>query len=78
MGASLDSIPRLWTLLAACQRWGAIVLIDDADELLEARNKLDTKRNPMMAMVFQHLECFQGILFMASSPIRVSWTMHFA
>jgi len=67
-------------------RWKAIVLLDEADCFLEARNATDIGRNAVVGTFLHALEHFSGILFMTTNRVqsfdraaltRVHVTLHF-
>ncbi|KAL7795153.1 P-loop containing nucleoside triphosphate hydrolase protein [Trichoderma ceciliae] len=66
--AKIDIMLR--KLLATCSSWGAIVLIDEADMLLEKYDKTDRERNSMLAVILRRLESFHGIVFLTSNSVR--------
>ncbi|MDD4931458.1 MAG: Hint domain-containing homing endonuclease [Candidatus Colwellbacteria bacterium] len=73
-------------IVTLAQRWNAIVLLDEADVFLEARDKTDIKRNAIVGSFLTVLEYFNGILFMTTNRIaefdpavmsRIHMTLHF-
>ncbi|KAE9375264.1 P-loop containing nucleoside triphosphate hydrolase protein [Stipitochalara longipes BDJ] len=63
-----------WMKLA--RRWGAILLIDEADVYLEERTAQDFQRNSLVSSKFSHstlryLEYYQGILFLTTNRVGV-------
>ncbi|KAI5116671.1 hypothetical protein M0805_007843 [Coniferiporia weirii] len=61
---------ELSTIFRNAARWGAIVLIDEADVFLEERSLHDLQRNAMVAVFLRHLEYFRGILFLTTNRVR--------
>ncbi|KAF8541999.1 P-loop containing nucleoside triphosphate hydrolase protein [Trichophaea hybrida] len=60
-------------LLKYATAWNAIVLIDEADVFLEARQGGAASRlehNSIVAVFLRHLEYFQGIIFLTSNRIE--------
>ncbi|UKZ80427.1 hypothetical protein TrVFT333_008188 [Trichoderma virens FT-333] len=55
-------------MLDICQRWGAIVLIDDASELLEL---LDGKRSVAFYIVLRHLKYPKTVIFLTSHNVGI-------
>ena len=57
LGTTANSVERelQWTFTHAA-RWGAIVLIDEADVFLEARSLHDLERNALVAVFLRQLE----------------------
>lgn len=73
-------------IVTLAQRWNAIVLLDEADVFLEARDKTDIQRNAIVGSFLTVLEYFNGILFMTTNRIaefdpavmsRIHMTLHF-
>ncbi|PQE20537.1 atpase aaa-type core protein [Rutstroemia sp. NJR-2017a BBW] len=58
---------RLWMVKA--RRWGAILLIDEADVYLEERTAHDFDRNSLFAIFLNCLEYYQGILFLTTNRV---------
>ena len=50
-------------------RWGAIILIDEADVYLEERSLKDVQRNGLVSVFLRHLEYFQGIMFLTTNRV---------
>ena len=59
-----DNLKRI---LEVASTWNAILLIDEADIFLEARNDLDIERNAMVAVFLHLLEYFPGIMFLTTN-----------
>jgi hypothetical protein len=43
-------------------RWGCVMLLDEADVFLQARDKHDMKRNAVVSAFLRILEYYSGIL----------------
>ncbi|KAI1460023.1 P-loop containing nucleoside triphosphate hydrolase protein [Annulohypoxylon moriforme] len=56
-----------WFKLA--ERWGAVLLLDEADVWLERRMISDLKRNTLVAVFLRCLEYYRGILFLTSNRV---------
>lgn len=54
---SVESILR--DILTMVPRWGAVLLIDEADVFLEARDKTDLKRNELVSIFLRLLEYYE-------------------
>ncbi|KLO17805.1 P-loop containing nucleoside triphosphate hydrolase protein [Schizopora paradoxa] len=66
--ATLDmNLTRIFTISS---RWGAVVLIDEADVFLEERSFANLERNAMVAVFLRQLEYFRGILFLTTNRVR--------
>jgi hypothetical protein len=51
---------KLQTVLEIATNWEAVILIDEADIFLEARNDNDIVRNAMVGVFLRLLEYHQG------------------
>ncbi|KAI0400780.1 P-loop containing nucleoside triphosphate hydrolase protein [Xylaria palmicola] len=51
------------------ERFGAIVLLDEADVYLEARNK-DIERNGLVSVFLRALEYYRGVLFLTTNRVQ--------
>lgn len=51
------------------KRWGAVLLLDEADVYLEQRTSHDLKRNCLVAAFLRCLEYFQGLLFLTTNRV---------
>ncbi|KAF2870776.1 hypothetical protein BDV95DRAFT_607909 [Massariosphaeria phaeospora] len=50
--------------------WGAILLLDEADVFLEARQPHDLHRNALVSVFLRLLEYYQGILFLTTNRVE--------
>lgn len=57
----------LGSVLDLCQTWDALVLIDEADIFLEARNSSEIQRNALVCVMLRLLEYYSGCLFLSSN-----------
>lgn len=57
----------LGSVLDLCQQWDALVLIDEADIFLEARNSSEVLRNALVCVMLRLLEYYSGCLFLSSN-----------
>lgn len=65
---------KLARVLRLATTWKAIILLDEADVFLEARQdggSDNTKRNALVAVFLKHLEYFSGIIFLTTNRIHV-------
>ncbi|KAL9623689.1 MAG: hypothetical protein Q9160_002145 [Pyrenula sp. 1 TL-2023] len=70
IGAAEDQIETelsSWFYLA--ERWKALLLIDEADILLERRNHTDIARNGIVSAFLRKMEYFRGILFLTTNRV---------
>ena len=51
---------RLYEIFTLAQRWQAILLMDEADVFVEARNQSDISRNALVAVLLRCLEYYEG------------------
>ncbi|GAB1312437.1 hypothetical protein MFIFM68171_02647 [Madurella fahalii] len=58
---------RYWLQLA--HKWGAVMLIDEADVFLERCQDGDLKRNSLVSIFLREIEYYQGILFLTSNRV---------
>ncbi len=71
LGTSPESLEeRLLDVLELCVPWGALVLIDEAEMLLERRSKNDIVRNAMVCVMLRLLEYYRGILFLTTNRVE--------
>lgn len=71
LGTSPESLEeRLQDILDLCVPWKALVLIDEAEMLLEARTKNDIVRNAMVCVMLRMLEYYSGILFLTTNRVE--------
>ncbi|KLU92647.1 hypothetical protein MAPG_11592, partial [Magnaporthiopsis poae ATCC 64411] len=54
-------------ILELVARWNAILLLDECDVFLEARDSNDLHRNKVVSIFLRTLEYYEGILFMTTN-----------
>ncbi|OJJ38081.1 hypothetical protein ASPWEDRAFT_179685 [Aspergillus wentii DTO 134E9] len=54
-------------ILCMVPRWGAVLLLDEADVFMEARDKTDLERNELVSIFLRLLEYYEGILFLTTN-----------
>ncbi|KAJ8116952.1 hypothetical protein ONZ43_g4320 [Nemania bipapillata] len=70
LGSTADIVEsRLETNFALASRWGCILLIDEADVFLEARQTENFDRNSLVAVFLRALEYYTGILFLTTNRV---------
>jgi hypothetical protein len=57
-------------ILDMASRWNAVLLLDEADIFLEARNEHDIHRNAMVGVFLRLLEYHTGVLFLTTNRVR--------
>jgi hypothetical protein len=67
LGLTADSVEKnLETILKRASRWGAVLLLDEADVYIRARGN-DLQHNAVVAGFLRTLEYFDGLLFMTTN-----------
>jgi hypothetical protein len=70
LGTNAELLERnLIEAISLAHKWGAIVLIDEADVYLEERSLKDVQRNGLVSVFLRHLEYFQGIMFLTTNQV---------
>ncbi|KAJ5609517.1 hypothetical protein N7528_010084 [Penicillium herquei] len=64
---SSDVESNLSDIMGLVPRWGAVLLIDEADVFMEARDSSDLKRNELVSIFLRLLEYYEGILFLTTN-----------
>jgi hypothetical protein len=54
-------------ILRLAERWNAILLLDEADIFLEARDNFNITRNAMVGIFLRSLEYYSGVIFLTSN-----------
>ncbi len=68
LGTNVESLEKkLNNILEIANSWDAVILIDEADIFMEARNKDDIERNAMVSIFLRLLERHQGIMFLTTN-----------
>ena len=68
LGTNVDTLERkLNNILEIANSWDAVILIDEADIFMEARNKNDVERNGMVSIFLRLLERHQGVMFLTTN-----------
>ncbi|KAK4230041.1 hypothetical protein QBC38DRAFT_507749 [Podospora fimiseda] len=60
---------RLLYWFALAKKWGAVMLIDEADIYLEKRSPGDILRNGLVSVFLRWIEYYKGILFLTSNRV---------
>ena len=55
--------------LELSSKWGAVLLLDEADVFLQKRHPQDIKRNALVSIFLRQLEYYQGILILTTNQI---------
>lgn len=68
---SSDSVERnLNRFLTLGERYGALVLLDEADVYLEQRRTRDLRRNGLVSIFLRALEYYRGVLFLTTNRVE--------
>jgi DNA polymerase III delta prime subunit len=71
LGVSPDELEEtLREILDVATIWNAVLLLDEADIFLEARDEKDIVRNAMVGVFLRLLEYHQGVLFLTTNRVR--------
>ena len=60
---------RLQNIFVSAARWDAVLLLDEADVILEKRSFEDFKRNGIVSVFLRMLEYYEGILFLTTNRL---------
>ncbi|CAI6334154.1 unnamed protein product [Periconia digitata] len=70
LGTSAPQLERdLNRIMDITHAWGAILLLDEADVFLEARQPHDIHRNALVSVFLRLTEYYQGILFLTTNRV---------
>jgi AAA+ superfamily predicted ATPase len=70
LGTKADHLEHnLANITSLAHKWGAIILIDEADVFLSQRSTYDLERNSLVSVFLRHLEYFQGIMFLTTNRV---------
>ncbi|KAL3459417.1 hypothetical protein BJX64DRAFT_201977 [Aspergillus heterothallicus] len=58
---------KLKDILSIVPKWGAVLLLDEADVFMEARSTDDLHRNELVSIFLRLLEYYEGLLFLTSN-----------
>jgi AAA+ superfamily predicted ATPase len=61
-----ESLGRIMEMVA---KWNAVLLLDECDVFLEARNSNDLERNKLVSIFLRTLEYYEGILFLTTNRV---------
>lgn len=70
LGTAPEKVDAQLTLvLELSYRWGAVLLLDEADVFLQERDTKEVARNALVSIFLRQLEYFQGILILTTNRI---------
>ncbi|RAQ66963.1 AAA family ATPase [Aspergillus flavus] len=68
LGTSPGNVEKaLKDILRMVPKWGAVLLLDEADVFMETRNSKDLERNELVSIFLRLLEYYEGILFLTTN-----------
>jgi hypothetical protein len=71
LGTDVQSLEKsLRQILDVTTLWDAVLLLDEADIFLEARDERDIVRNAMVGVFLRLLEYHQGVLFLTTNRVK--------
>lgn len=72
LGTDVEKLElRLDAIMKLAERWNAVLLLDEADVFLEARDCLNIERNAMVGIFLRLLEYYSGIIFLTSNRVKI-------
>ena len=87
LGTDIDKLEdSLRNILEVATIWNAVILLDEADIFLEARDQHDIERNAMVGVFLRLLEYHDGVMFLTTNRVkdldrafysRISVALHF-
>jgi len=60
---------RLQNVFVSAARWDVVLLLDEADVILEKRSFEDFKRNGIVSVFLRMLEYYEGVLFLTTNRL---------
>ncbi|KAK7972354.1 hypothetical protein PG988_006488 [Apiospora saccharicola] len=60
---------KLYYWFNLAEKWGAVMLIDEADVYLERRTTSDLERNGIVSIFLRSMEYYRGILFLTTNRV---------
>ncbi|KAH8757124.1 P-loop containing nucleoside triphosphate hydrolase protein [Hyaloscypha finlandica] len=70
LGTTAEAVEqRLSRIFKRAARWNAVLLLDEADVLLEQRSSQDIHRNALVCVFLRTLEYYQGMMFLTTNRV---------
>jgi len=70
LGLDAQSVESsLTTILEMVAKWNAVLLLDECDVFLEARDSINLERNKLVSIFLRTLEYYTGILFLTTNRV---------
>lgn len=71
LGTHADAVEHsLKNILRMVPKWGAVLLLDEADVFMETRSSTDLERNELVSIFLRMLEYYEGILFLTTNRVE--------
>jgi len=71
LGTTAEAVEvRLPRIFKRASRWKAVLLLDEADVLLEQRSAQDFHRNALVCVFLRTLEYYQGMMFLTTNRVK--------
>jgi SpoVK/Ycf46/Vps4 family AAA+-type ATPase len=71
LGTTAEAVEeRLPRIFKRASRWKAVLLLDEADVLLEQRSVQDIHRNALVCVFLRTLEYYPGMMFLTTNRVR--------
>ncbi|KAH8586146.1 P-loop containing nucleoside triphosphate hydrolase protein, partial [Bisporella sp. PMI_857] len=71
LGTTAEAVEkRLLRIFKRASRWKAVLLLDEADVLLEQRSVQDIYRNALVCVFLRTLEYYPGMMFLTTNRVR--------
>ncbi|KAK3985455.1 putative atpase aaa+ type core [Cladorrhinum sp. PSN332] len=69
LSSQTDLVTRLGMHFSRASRWDAVLLLDEADVLLERRSYENLQRNAVVSVFLRMLEYYEGIIFLTTNRL---------
>jgi SpoVK/Ycf46/Vps4 family AAA+-type ATPase len=70
LGTTPESMEeRLRSILDLAYQWNAVLLLDEADIFMEARDTINVERNAMVSIFLRQLEYYSGVMFLTTNRV---------
>jgi SpoVK/Ycf46/Vps4 family AAA+-type ATPase len=60
---------KLRSILDLAYQWNAVLLLDEADIFMEARDTINVERNAMVSIFLRQLEYYSGVMFLTTNRV---------
>ena len=71
LGTTIEKLEaQLPSIFQRADKWGAVLLLDEADVFLEQRSLYDVHRNALVSVFLRELEYYPGIMFLTTNRVQ--------